>query len=1161
MQKTGPVSGDAANRGGQLGESATLKEAEDVAGSARHLQAIVGRITPEEFSWQESHYDHDSRRGRELLFLISNHEWVRATSESIDISRSDAIDTLMKIDIDLDQITHEAFRGRTGPFWLPVTVLPPQSAGNAEHPSDGQRLEPDPFATVTDAGGDLLPILPSADIRHQMSAAMAEIIVNMAVARWPDADAERPTATRDQRLLLSAAIYRMLRRGSAIRPPETPDAVAEESESDASVSRIGKAKKELDRVLDGYNYLLDEVVTQTRSKGVNGRSESDTGQFSSELARRAVMVLKALADSVVIVVPVNRATAPTVLTVRVPTRSLDSPSVSKLMHPSTWMLRPLGYLEIDMLQPTADADRQVQIHLPDGMSFEETNPTKAKGTSPLRLDIQVGRPEPLEDLKLLMDEILDPQQHERPLALQQCLADLAKSKVAAARETLRHYEIVSADDRSSGSVRAGRAATSQARNTLDKLGDALDAPCVSGVASAELKNTWETFEQQVLEQEALSFFRRTSAERPSPRTVVAHADMIEDVYQRAIPITAKVHVDVMVTDGEYFSIARFTGRMSLLLMTVVLVFLAALHPVKQDTTPSPEVLAIVLTLFSAIQAGQMESPDHTTVRGLLSTAGNWLIAASILPAVILAVALAFFHGGWVPVIWAGICVGLQVLFQLAMWRGPLTPTGSPRAQQRRKFSTVVPRYHLFEALRSDYWRSTTAEALMIGRTAYAYVVWQRKKEEESPQLKPLLNWKSRYPKPGNPANVLALLRAGTSGQALTFVVFRDEPREDWKRQADIVNKIDLDPDRLAPMESIASIVDVYVGVPRDELPLIAHHPVVAILKAAKSKLMVLDAQLPVPAPAGGYEGRQWARVRVGLHNNADIQQLGRFLDDIHKGTAAISVGHQRCVVAVQAVSTLAPRITTESVKGYATESRLVLTSDLDITYAAANHGESLDVRAWRVLAFCADARSNIENDIINKVERAAPHLQLAGLTYAFLHGMAVVIMIVHEPDGYSGKEGELDAKLQRTPGPKLRALVNEELSREQLGLVTEYPLLRVHFHWQDRPGALLNVLNSLSEILADGLPSIGKDHWSISYARTQVAAGRAALARLTIRIHIAPGKLDSWGPNFEEIERKVRTLAALKSVAGRGASSSGDELGTPDDPVISVDLIRTPAAG
>jgi len=88
--------------------------------------------------------------------------------------RSDVIETDLKIDIDPRSITHEAFRGKSGRLWLPVTVLPLQSAE--------RRLEPDPFATVIDASGDLLPLMPADDLGHQMSAATAEIIVNMAVS-------------------------------------------------------------------------------------------------------------------------------------------------------------------------------------------------------------------------------------------------------------------------------------------------------------------------------------------------------------------------------------------------------------------------------------------------------------------------------------------------------------------------------------------------------------------------------------------------------------------------------------------------------------------------------------------------------------------------------------------------------------------------------------------------------------------------------------------------------------------------------------------------------------------------------------------------------------------------------------------------------------------
>ena len=83
-------------------------QASALAGTAIELRTIVGQITPEEFRWQEANYDRNSALGRELLFLIANDEWARATSETIDITRSDTVETTVKIDIGLDRITHEA---------------------------------------------------------------------------------------------------------------------------------------------------------------------------------------------------------------------------------------------------------------------------------------------------------------------------------------------------------------------------------------------------------------------------------------------------------------------------------------------------------------------------------------------------------------------------------------------------------------------------------------------------------------------------------------------------------------------------------------------------------------------------------------------------------------------------------------------------------------------------------------------------------------------------------------------------------------------------------------------------------------------------------------------------------------------------------------------
>lgn len=89
----------------EIQASARASEAKAVLRMAHDLRALVEMVTLDEFYWQQAHYDHDSRQGRELLFLMANHEWVRATSEMVDISRSDAVETTIKIDIDLGRIS------------------------------------------------------------------------------------------------------------------------------------------------------------------------------------------------------------------------------------------------------------------------------------------------------------------------------------------------------------------------------------------------------------------------------------------------------------------------------------------------------------------------------------------------------------------------------------------------------------------------------------------------------------------------------------------------------------------------------------------------------------------------------------------------------------------------------------------------------------------------------------------------------------------------------------------------------------------------------------------------------------------------------------------------------------------------------------------------
>jgi hypothetical protein len=1144
---------------------------------AEDLRRKVLMVEPDEFYWQDSHYDHDSAGGRELLFLIANHEWVRATSETIDISRSDVIETTIKIDIDLSQITHEAFRQRHGRHWLPVTVLPPLSGE--------RRLEPDPFATVTDASGNLLPLMTAEDLGHQVSAALAEIIVNMAVAHvpvsWkvpPDAGEDQRhgqpsrAGTRDQRVLLAAAIYRMLRSGL------DRNTAPGEQEPVLATPRIREARESLLRLFTPY--ILDLAV--------KAGGNEPSAQFVPELAERAVRVLQALMQSIIVVVPMDYDTAPTVLTVRVPTRIIQSTSAAaKWRKPGTWLIRPSAHLDIDVLLPTADADRQIQVQLADGVSFEGSwdKPESAKRFLP-RLDIAVTKPPSLEDLSTSMDQILHDRVRSWPTGLVQSLVDLAWVKATVAGDTLRHYEVKrERDDLASGDPQSGASSRvpmlKPLTQELEKLAGAPIEPTALSMGLPDLRGIWQN-----TAMDAVSLTRQGSVDSLGPRTVVARVEMIEDVAQRATPESAKVSVDVKLDDRDYFSIARTSTLMTLILMMGVLAFLAGWHLVSHKAAPAPEVLAIVLTLFATIQASRIERPDRSTLRGQLSAIANWLVAASMLPAITLALALAFQPGGWVAVYWAAGCSAAQVALLVLMRHGPLTPAGSPRNEgsdefrigQRRKFETEKLNYRHFEALRSDYWRNTTAEALMVGRMAYGYVVWQGPHDRtaagsRSPQLQALLSPHQGSVTSDESNSLLALLHSGTEHQAITFAVFREKPDENWATGENVrqVNDLNLDPDRLAPMDNVNSTVDIFIGVCPDEMPTIIQHPLIAVIEAAKNKLIVLEAQLPIPAPVADQDDMQWARLRVALRDTKDIGRLTEFLEAVRQQIGpAESRGH---TIAVQAVPTVRPRVITQAParQSHAASeesdwSQVVGGSEVHLI--SGMQAEQANARTWRMLAICADARSNIENDILQQLPIDRSRFQLAHMNYALLHGTAVLVALAHDtrsdrtgnardddhqPPQQPARAGSPGPEHERAAADQVSILVDETVTREQLGPMVQCPLLRIRFRWQDRPGAFLNVLSSMDDFLRKPPLGLGS---SVSYARLQVASGRVAHGYLTIRMH-PPARLQGdWNSiGTGQLGRHIGALATLQAAPAQTSGFRGDGRLPAENPVIRVDLI------
>jgi len=1182
--------------------------------TALNLWRQVGLVTPEEFHRQEDRYDHDSGQGRELLFLIANHEWVRATSEIVHIGRSDAIETALKIDIDLRQITHEAFRGKTGLRWLPVTVLPLQS--------DRGRHEPDPFATVTDAADNLLPLMPADDFGHQMSAGMAEIIVNMAIAHLPrradgvpraDPGHGRtgpPFATRDERVLLSAAVHRLLHPGSEPAAELTSAAIIKEFADftkslthmpvrrgpDAARFRITEAGYRLRLMLAVYITYLGLYAEIDAAETVAETLKLAESQFAPKLAYRAVRVLQALAALTIIAVPLDIDTAPTVLTVRVPARSLSLESEQvRRMRPSTWLIRPSGHLQIDVLMPTADADRQIQVHLADGLSFgESTYPGRPdQGATAPSLDSSVRNPPPVQDLSVSMEEVLRIKKSPWPPSLSQSIADLARAKAALVSDTLRHYEVRGENDAAPAS-QDGLTPTDQARESLRELGRKLPSAAHNYASLVRLREFWQ---ESGLDR--LSLFRRTSVDPRGPRALVARVEQIEDVAQRATPEKAVIHADVRVSDREYFSITRTSARMSLIVMIGILASLIGWHLVSPKANPNssvhPEVLAIVLTLFATIQAGRIERPDRTTLQGQLSSSGTGMLAASMLPPVALAVALAFQPAVLAGSLWAFACIVVQATFLGLMrwWWGPPAEgreSGDRKRdwsafEGRRTFKTEQLDYGHFEVLRSDYWRNTTADALMLGRAAHGYVIWQgtgdhvEMDEPAPPRLEPLLvRGERKAAGKEEPENVLALLHSSTQRQAITFVAFRTkrdellpaaEGNQGFTQSGLRVRKavpLDLDPDRLTPADNVASTVDVFIGQHGD-FPVLEKHPLIAALEAARGRLIVLEAQLPFPTPVPDYPDRQWARMRVALRDAEDIRRLTEFLHEIY--ARIVQPEDPAHVVAVQADSTVLPRVISEFVTptpGGGENGPGEGAGDLYIPADSPIWDEDPGAATWRMVASCAPARSNIDSDIIDQLPFDKSRFQLAHLNYAPVHGMAAIIVLLHDTHGSAEnppvnhrvprvqpeRGGDPDTTYWNQPG----MVVNGRVSRRELGQFEKCPLLHIRFRWQERPGAFLDILNSIDAVLGSDPPAIHRPRRSVSYARLYIAAGRTADGDLTIRIH-PPAPWNGRGNRLmtEQLGRKISTAAAEAASAGRDPQIPG---GYPDgrqNPVIRIDLL------
>jgi hypothetical protein len=381
--------------------------------------------------------------------------------------------------------------------------------------------------------------------------------------------------------------------------------------------------------------------------------------------------------------------------------------------------------------------------------------------------------------------------------------------------------------------------------------------------------------------------------------------------------------------------------------------------------------------------------------------------------------------------------------------------------------------------------------------------------------------------------------------------------------------LNLDADRLAPADNVSSTVDLFVGVDRHALPSMAEHPLIKVLQAAKNKLITLEAQLPVPTLAGAQLNRQWARVRVALRDTKDIHRLTDFLDEIYQ--KIVVPDHPGDLLAMQAAPTVQPRPITRSrtdtaQDGPAPQKALLWGGDLDVSAIPAIADEPDDARTWHQIAIYADARSNIESDITQCLPAEYQHYQLAHLNYAVLHGTAEIILLLHKAADWPASDISVRRRARRPPtvepdgetllsGGQPRIVIDKNVSLRQLGPLTQHPLLRIRYRTQDRPGAFLNIVQAIDEFLRKESPPILREHWSISFARLQVATGQIALGHLTVRLHDVTQDRRRWNSGkTEQMAREVSARAALLATVGEQAGPPGN----PDsnqNPVVHVDFI------
>jgi hypothetical protein len=1171
----------------------------------RELAREVLDVTLEEFRLTESRFETDSRLGRELLYLLANNEWVRRTTEILDISRVAAVETRVVVDVDVSYIAHEALRSVDGPIWLPLIALPRQV-----EPAAG--ADAAVSVDVTDGAGARVPEVPPAEVGRQLAAALAEALITRLHRRTGVRDGEGGPATRDSQVLLAAVLARVL-----TRPPGVVAATGVGRRPTGATPRGNRLRLAQSRLGERLEAEVAAAVQEDARRQQPDADLVDADEDArSTLSSREAEIVQAIRGGTLVVVPVDPAGPPTSFTVGMPARALVRTPPGR--HASAARIR------VALLMPSTHADRVIEVVVPEGVRCMDSGAAAGSPGADARIEVQA--PQQFEQLRLLLDRMLRPDRPPHGWVRKQ-LAELAVVKLHAAIHCLRHHYVID------GADGGGPDPTEQLMQALRDLREPLDAEAHGHVV--DLATAWSRARPLLPER----LLRRLDRSTTSPGSVRFRATAIEEFTLRSEPTEAYVELVVVPGDSPTLGTARAVNGINVLVLAGIAALLAFAHATNGSRA---EVLATLLTIFPTIQASRLRQPDSTRLAGLLTMRHFKVGLLTAVPGLMLAGVLAFApEGGWLL---AAALVAVALQLGCHLWIRQLGDPLTGRVPVRRRrprvaLETVRTADHAaFDVLRSAWCRSLTGDVLLLGRTAHPYVVVDR---DEPGSLTDLLTGaqgeltdlppeprsgfrrvlrdfrlgEATAPETGvldsagrEPVNLLGMLRGTAIGRSVTFLVFRDSPKPDWLTAAGRmrdpnghprreIRPVALDRGRQAPLEPPDWVLDMMIGIPDDlgdtALP---GHPLVRVAGAAKrANFTLLNVQLPAPPPLQDVAERQWLRLRVGVpyRRGDSLRKLVRFLAALDALSADGVLVHLREVPQMETLDATqtAPEDSFDELPGARVPSvgktrtgRLV--TDADVRVRA---GPTVPTAAWRLVAVCAPPRSGLLAELLAALHEQAGMRSLAGAVSGVLNGTAVIFLLCR-PEATDGglDPAAVGRRLEEALRPH-RTVVQllEGVRPSTLGGAPR-PLLRVQIRTPDRPGVMQDLLRELGRqvhreahvaggarlLVGAGnpagpgpdrpeLPLVGAGNQpsvDVLYALTPVVDGQALSGRLLLRLPHHHRGDERWADvDWQDIGRVVAQAVTRPVPGGRTIADAERTSRLSDDTVVTLDLVRRPS--